>query len=336
MTLKANIPADQANTSSEFSEAKRIYKAKKKAKRTSDEDDIAFKRAQIKEVARIHRLERDISDSSDEEADHERSHEPMADQELFITRVNSMVDGQPDFGDISDLQADDGPHLKRKKTQPRGRRPLRELEQEIFHNWYAGFEEIQRRHRKAEEYAESDTNDEFADGEVQNSPVNEGNAPQKKKIKKPKQHQSKVLKSLTSNNVYRDAEANRGKEALPAMRGSAKKEAMKNLIASVQIADKQEHNQAVRDKNQILKASQVFGSKLVRADNSKGIDASDEEGAWKFKGISKLLMHHQLMGAARMKEQEDNPHKPQGGKYRGRFNTVTKSPMLMTMHRNTC
>ena len=111
--------------------------------------------------------------------------------------------------------------------------------------------------------------------------------------------------SLLTSNVYEDADANFNREALQASGYTDKRKALAALVASVPLGITEKD--AIAEKNRIKKATETLGRGI------RGYCKADGENAWKFPGLKSSLHHHQVQGAAFMKERETGGEEPLGG-----------------------
>lgn len=124
-------------------------------------------------------------------------------------------------------------------------------------------------------------------------------ATQKKKAKKAKSGRLTDVASLLMNNYYEDANRNLNRPDLAVVTHTRKDKALKALLAGVPLDDR---SSARGDKTNILEATMTLGN--VRADGN---------GQWKLKGMKSSLLHHQIQGAAWMRERETQDVQPLGG-----------------------
>lgn len=125
---------------------------------------------------------------------------------------------------------------------------------------------------------------------------------QKKKANAPRPGHAGYLAdyaSLTSSNVYEDANRNLDRPDLAIVTHTNKEKALKAFLAGVPIDDR---GSTRGEKTNILKATKILGN--VRADGT---------GKWKVKGMKSSLLHHQIQGAAWMRERETQDVQPLGG-----------------------
>jgi SNF2 family DNA or RNA helicase len=89
---------------------------------------------------------------------------------------------------------------------------------------------------------------------------------------------------------------------MPTFTSQNKSQALKELIASIPLADRGSHSS---DKNAIMEATKKF--------NGHGSVRSDGQGGWKLRGMESSLFHHQLLGTAFLRDRENSDSKPKGG-----------------------
>jgi SNF2 family DNA or RNA helicase len=110
------------------------------------------------------------------------------------------------------------------------------------------------------------------------------------------------LHSLGRTNIVADAQANASRPGIPTFTSRDKTNALNELIASIPSADRGSHNS---DKSALLTATRKFkGHASVK---------SDGQGGWKLRGMESSLYHHQLLGAAFLRERENSNTMPKGG-----------------------
>lgn len=122
---------------------------------------------------------------------------------------------------------------------------------------------------------------------------------QEKKAKKSRPARLTDFASLMMNNYYEDANRNLDRPDPAVVTHTNKDKALKALLAGVPLDDR---GSARGDKTNILEATMTLGN--VRADG---------KGQWKLKGMKSSLLHHQIQGAAWMRERETQDVQPLGG-----------------------
>lgn len=133
-------------------------------------------------------------------------------------------------------------------------------------------------------------------------PTRAPSAKKKSKVKKPRLGQRGFLSdfnSLITSNVYEDANRNIDRPDLAVVTHTNKEKALKAFLAGVPL---EERGSARGDKTSILKATKTLGN--VRADGN---------GKWRLRGMKYSLLHHQVQGAAWMRERETQDVQPLGG-----------------------
>ncbi|KIW13169.1 hypothetical protein PV08_08356 [Exophiala spinifera] len=110
------------------------------------------------------------------------------------------------------------------------------------------------------------------------------------------------LQSLGSTNIIGPAQANAERPDMPTFSSKDKSKALKELIASIPNSEQRLHSS---EKNAILEASKKF--------NGHGAIRSDGQGGWKLRGMESSLYHHQLLGAAFLRDRERSKTRPHGG-----------------------
>lgn len=110
------------------------------------------------------------------------------------------------------------------------------------------------------------------------------------------------IQSLGSTNVVQAANANESRPDMPTFTSKDKAKALKELIASIPNADQRSHD---GERKAILEATKKF--------SGRGAVRSDGQGAWKLRGMESSLWHHQLLGAAFLRDRERSESKPHGG-----------------------
>jgi hypothetical protein len=108
------------------------------------------------------------------------------------------------------------------------------------------------------------------------------------------------LETFFSSDIIGDAQVNATMGAIPTFVSGNKNTALTELLASIPAAGR---DQAKPDKQAVIDATRKF-TRRVR---------SDRKGGWRLSGLKNSLYHHQLLGAAFMRDRENSPTKPQGG-----------------------
>lgn len=133
-----------------------------------------------------------------------------------------------------------------------------------------------------------------------------GEAPQKRKrsAATPRRRRPALnnLQSLGSTNIIGPAQANAERPDMPTFTSKDKSKALQELIASIPNSEQRLHSS---EKNAILEASKKF--------DGRGAIRSDGQGGWKLRGMESSLYHHQLLGAAFLRDREHSDTRPFGG-----------------------
>lgn len=123
------------------------------------------------------------------------------------------------------------------------------------------------------------------------------------KDRKELEHATRQATSLFNANVF-EQQAGMGAADQPTFRGMNKAEALKELIASVPVADKK---QARSDMNSLLAASKDFDGRLACK------LAPGNNGNWIVRGMKTSLKGYQVLGTAFMRRRENSSDEPRGG-----------------------
>ena len=313
---------DNSDVVSNFTEIKRQYKAKRKAKTDTIEDGIRFKKAQDTEKARLTRLQAKMYEMNTSDEDEAQ----QSDGEIFVPDGTPPV---PSFKRRSAEEGDDereppgSSKSKRRKNSEKPARTKAELRSELYHNLMAGYEEEAAKDQKKAEHeamhADKVTkrNDREKKEKRNSKNPNAKHTHELLKGKKPggrsktksntkSKRKPAPLRNLKTTDIYKESNANLAKLSMPAMSGKEKKKAMTNLIASIPL-EASKIAEARGDKASILKATTILGNCKVNENRKDG------EGDWTLKGLKTPLFHHQVLGAAKMKRRECGESPPQGG-----------------------
>lgn len=304
------------NRGTGFLELKRVYKAKRKARKNTLVDDVEFKKAQREENDRIRKLAQETADSESDEAEESddglfvSQREPTS---SFLKRPFGSIIG--DFDDADDeVAGTDKPAPKKQKNNvpsnkvdySNKRARAKALEKETRSNMMAGIEAYLLRDQKnAEDKAAKEA-------EIEDAKNGKG---RKKGLKKKKsgKNAKKVLPtrtatgrmnnvgSLLTSNVYDDSNANLDCNSLPVITEKKKKDFLSSLIANVPLEDQK---QARSDRIDVVRASKILSPRNVKPDG---------KGDWHLTGMKTSLYHYQVQGAAYMKKRETGDQEPCGG-----------------------
>ena len=342
-------PDEDANAAIEFAQVKAQYNRKKRAGRNSFEDDVLFMKAESAEKARVKRLDDDyhrdhgpvyrhvFTSSKLMAANHGNSEDfevinGSSEDELFVRQsplpstslkrpyaATVQSDNDDDRFVIveSDAEESDPNAYVTRKPQSKKKR-AQELEKELQESMLAGIEmDVARDQKKAEKQAKgpgkgANRNGKSRKGKPKGAKRNDVRSgsgvkkskSKKNKSKKPRPTQEGYLNnidSLFTSNVYEDANANLNRPSLAVTDSLIKDQALKSLLAGVPLEDLR---QARSEKQHLHKATKILGARKVK---------SDGKGGWKFTGMKTSLYHHQVQGAAWMREREIGDILPLGG-----------------------
>ncbi|KAG7005506.1 DNA replication licensing factor mcm6 [Physcia stellaris] len=318
-----------------FRNMRKEYITKKKAGKTSEEDDILFMTAEKKEKARCKKMmaeylrDNGLTDSEDDEDE-----AVVDDDEHLLTpqfsrfgspakRRRASRDEVESSGEASGDEDEPSPDKRSKTNQRDNKAFMRAFEVELHHNLMAGCEKMIYDQLKKEEQEAKKIEKATEKGHQQKkkekvkkasaaskatSKVKKASAAKKAKAKakarKPNPYRAGYLNdlsSLLSHNVYSDANANLSKRKLAVTDATRKKDALAGLLAGI---DNEDIALARQEKNHIDRSTRVLGIRKVRPDG---------KGQWKLKGMISSLHHYQVQGAAWMKERETGDIQPKGG-----------------------
>ena len=294
----------------DFSEVKKAYKAKRKARKNTLEDNVQFKKAQNQENQRLKRLTREAADTdSDDEAEE-------SDDGLFLPQEPSLHSKRP-FSSIMDTNDDDDDDVDAVPVEssiPKRPKPAennlstkksraKALRKELRCNMLAGIEAsiVKDQKRIEEKAAKAADAGSAGNGFGQASKKGRKAKPPDLSAKRTQTGRMNNIGSLTTSNIYEDSNANLDRQALPVTNEKKKKEFLSSLIANVPLEDKKQANS---DRIDILKASGLLGLRKV---------VPDGRGNWKLKGMKSSLFHYQMTGAACMHIRETGEQDPYGG-----------------------
>ena len=287
------------DTGRNFRALRKSYNSKVRKNINTLDDDIEFVKAEKAENLRLARLKAEYEDARG------YSDDDNSDDGLFVSpssartsRPKRRAADEPNAeNEISDSRTPKHrkPNNSRKGTQ-------HELDQEQEFNMMAGIEGVIR--KIEEEKAEkSGKKGKHKSGRNAKAGKKEGS----KRMKRTPNDRGYLndSNSLLTSNVYEDADANLNREALPVSGHTHKKKALAALVASVPLGTTKKD--AVAEKNHILKSTVTLGR------NIKGTCKADGANGWKLTGMKSSLRHHQVQGAAFMKNRETGGEKPLGG-----------------------
>lgn len=266
----------------EFACLKKEFERKKSEDEVTQEEEIRFAAAEAAEQARLRDFER--SQMEVEETAEAPALPPGYEEEdtLFIPEV-------PDLAECPQPKKRAGP-------KPKNRINAKELREAMSAGLVAG----QANGRKPKRKAQNDG------GQSRKRRQNPG--PKKQANKRGRKGgpnpELTNLQSLGRTNVIRAAQANADRPDMPTFTSKDKSKALKELIASIPTADQNSHSS---ERNAILEATKKFKG------GGRGAVRSDGQGGWKLRGMESSLYHHQLLGAAFLRDRERSDTRPYGG-----------------------
>ena len=314
--MSSEIIPDEIDTGLEFQRLKKEYKIKKMHQKNTLEDDIQFKKAEIKDNERNKRLAHDeASDSSDatetEESDDGRCPLPDSYQGLFKRLVDDF-DNDDDDDVLQDPEKTPPPPTKQARQtnannninhRSRARLYKKEFKIEESYNKQAGIEAVLirdqlRQAAKAQREAEKQEGKGVKRKRKKNAPKSQLTG------KRTKTGRMTNLQSLINGNVFENSSASIDAALLPEVPKQKKVEFLSSLIANIPEEKVGEKHQAEQDQNDILRSTRILMPRGV---------TPNEEGKWSMKGMKSSLYHHQVQGAACMKHRELSDKGPFGG-----------------------
>lgn len=321
------VEDDDDGAAEKFEALRQKYMGKRRCGKAGFDDDVNFKKAEKAEHARLKRLEYDIlytkqtpeeipvpGGAEDEE---EELFFPFADlsQTQQKRHLNAAVeDISGDDAEPSNKRSKHGPSEKKMHARVRNEGMLAAVEAEMAKNKAGN----KKGKGKPKGFGDKKVSDKKGPStrKTRSGPKVTGNSADKpKSAKPPKKPRTKGtnakgkatqptllnVNSLLYSNVYVDANASHNSAPIPSMTETRKADALKQLIASVPLEDQRMAN---REKEHIRKATIQLGCNRVKADG---------KGGWAFKGLVTSLTHHQVQGAAWMRERENGLDEPLGG-----------------------
>lgn len=214
---------------------------------------------------------------------------------------------------FANFKLSDEPDLTQHPKPMTKRRHTKEKETENNASMLAGIEDyLAKENKKAKRKQRADKKAPGGQKKHKNSlkgnkKPKSSNKPPKKKapVKKPEAKRPRPgmvgylndLDSLLGSNIYEDGNRNLERPDLPLVTETRKDKALKALLAGVPLENQAESR---GQKSDLERASKILGKYKVSADGN---------GKWKLKGMKSSLFHHQLQGAAwmRQRETQDEP-----------------------------
>ncbi|EXJ91918.1 hypothetical protein A1O3_00468 [Capronia epimyces CBS 606.96] len=262
-----------------FARRKEEYERKVSLGITTEVDDIQFAADKAAEQNRLR--------------DFERSQMVVADPpELppgYVEEESLFIPEQSRPPDVS--------FRKRAAPKPKNRINKQEMLEAMAAGIDNGFTKGGKPKRKATE-----ASDDHQPKRGRTSKAAGGVKPARRQPRKRKAPMLSNVSSLGRTNIVQAAQANALRPDMPTFTARDKSKALRELIASIPLADGGSHNS---DKKAILDATKKF--------RGKGAIRSDGQGAWRHKDMESSLYNHQLLGVAFLRDRENSDSKPRGG-----------------------
>ena len=315
------VDVDDEDAAKKFSLLKKKYNFKKRKNQTTFEEDAAFLRADKLERARLKRLdiqsEMTIVDGEEEQlfvSPDFPIQKPL--KPIFAVTVESDNDDD----DLMGGGGDSSMANKRFKHNP----SRKKLDEHVLNETYlaalnsemANVEaEGQRAKKNKPKGQKIGTRKNISKPKAARGGQHSSGdtAAKTKNLAKPKSKGAKGkanpkkpdllrnINSLFDSDLYTEANAALSSAPLPLMTATKKPDALKQLIASVPLEDQRV---ASKEKQHILRATITLAPRRVKPDG---------HGGWNLKGMISPLKHHQVQGAAWMRERELGVDEPLGG-----------------------
>lgn len=289
-----------------FHDLKRSYKAKQRADANTIEDDYEFRRADKVEKSRLKRLELDYLNSRGPGSEEEESDEDG----LFVHQSPARRAKRPHVVASEDDQGSTAQGQKKQRLNS-----ARDLEKALESNLRAGIDGFfMKERREADRQKDSERSKKGGKtgkaaktraprGAQSNTNGGKTWTRKDKAPRKKKPTQAGYLNnaaSLLNSNVFESANANRDLAPLPKSTAKNKAKALADMVANVPLGDRR---RAGAERVHIRRATVTLGKQKVKPDG---------DGGWKFTGMNSSLHHHQVQGAAWMKERELGDSEPLG------------------------
>ena len=313
MSSDVNFDEDAA---AQFKELQQSYRRKARLGTNTVEDDYKFQRALKTEKTRRKRLRQDYLAACGDDVDDDHEDRLSLD-DSYDDGLNGDDEGNEDSDSESlfvkqprakrtDAEGKDNGRAaaKKRRMNPPRIESLADIEKDVESNMLAGIEGYLRTYSKEKETKKS--KDKKAGKPAKKAAgktwTKKDKAPQKKRPTQVGYLNNAA--SLLKNNVFENANANRGLAPLPGLIGKTKAAAFASMIANVPVGDKGLLREVQAQRAHIRRATITLGKrKVIQAD----------DGYWKFTGMESTLRHHQVQGAAWMKERELGDSQPLGG-----------------------
>ncbi|OCT44627.1 DNA repair helicase rad5,16 [Cladophialophora carrionii] len=228
--------------------------------------------------------EDDIRFNTEESAEHRRLRDIERSQIVVEDSLPPNYQEEDSLFIPEDPQPLGPPQKKRAAPKTRNRLSKKDVDDAISAGIHAGFGEGRKPKRKARALSED------------RQPRKRNLRDKASGIKPPARKQGRQRRPNMSNI------ANAFLPDMPTFTATNKVKALQELIASIPSADR---GLATNDRAAIIEATVKF--------RGRGAVRSDGHGGWVLKGMASSLYHHQLLGAAFLRERENGESKPKGG-----------------------
>ena len=309
--MSSNDFTPDENAGAKFKDLKKSYSKKVKRQANTLDDDIEYKRAERGENLRLARLKAEYEDAVGYNDGRDWVDGGDHDESLFMSQSPESRNSkrQRDADDDAEAENGESPSSRKMRKSNRNRKQTqKDLDKEAEINMMEGIEGFLRELNKpANEGGDAASNlSKKSRGKGKASQGKKSGQKAGSKRTKRKPTQAGYLNdsaSLLTSNVYEDANANLHRDALPVSTEMNKQKALAALVASVPLEYQRE---ARSEKEHIKRATIDLGSNKVKADG---------KGNWALKGLKpgSALRHHQVQGAAFMKNREKGIEEPLGG-----------------------
>jgi hypothetical protein len=272
--------ADEFEAAAAFAELKDGYERKVASGANDQTDDILFAQAEAQEHQRLRDIERGQMAMG---GSPQRSRAGVDEDSLFVPERSAVAQSQP----------------KKKRAPPKRQNRLskKDVDEALAAGMQARFQQNQKPKRRARASSKE------PQPKKRRQTAKSGGV--RKSTGKRGRKSEPVLSNIGSlgrMNIVAAAQANASKPDMPSFTSTNKAKALKELIAGIPSSDRAA---AVSDRDALLAATRKF--------KGQGAMKSDGKGYWKLKGMASSLYHHQLLGAAFLRERESGDNKPHGG-----------------------
>lgn len=298
--MNADYTPDE-DTGRNFRALKKSYNAKVKRDNNTLDDDIEFVKAEKAENLRLARLKAEYEDARG------YSDDDKSDDGLFVSpslaKSSCSKRRAADDPDPDDENPDPR-SPKQRKPNSSHKRTQQELDQEQDMNMMTGIDGFLRK-LKGKSHAKGENSVKGKGKYGEKAKAGKKSGPRRTKRKPNEAGYLNNSSSLLTSSVYEDADANLDREALPVSGHTHKQKALAALVASVPLGTTSKD--AAAEKNHIKKSTVTLGRGV------KGGCRADGFNNWKLAGMKSSLHHHQVQGAAFMKDRETGGEEPLGG-----------------------